>query len=164
MKNTIKKLSTLLILIVFVTSTQMVYAYPSDRECETKEGQENGKGERFQNLIEKLDLTPEQKETLLQQRTANGDKMKQIRDELKEARKNLHKELKTPETNEGMINSQVAKIKELQGQLIDLRVSSFLEMKKVLTSEQMEKMSQMHKQFKGRKHKKNGEKRQSEES
>ena len=62
---------------------------------------------------------------------------------MNERRKELRKELEKEDYNKKNIDAVVAHLRDLQGQMITLRVDHFLQMKGVLTPEQFKQMTEM---------------------
>ena len=91
-------------------------------------------------------------------READKAKLKELKEAMKENRHALRDELKTYDTDTSAINSTVAKMKTLQSEMIDLRVASFLQMKKILTPEQYEKLQEMKGQRKSKRSGRHGRK------
>lgn len=126
--------------LIFLLST--AYAEPifDDREF-------GGRGERrfnrervFDNIVQELNLTPEQQELIQKQREEHRNKKRLALQKLKTKRLELRQELEKQEIDKKKIDSLVAEIKPLLGKLLDLRVKSILAMKEILTPEQFKKL------------------------
>ncbi|MFC1644195.1 Spy/CpxP family protein refolding chaperone [Candidatus Omnitrophota bacterium] len=131
-------------------------------KCQAKgagfEGSEGKKGKDhekyFQEMIDKMDLSKEQREQFKTHREEQKAQMKELKDALKEKRKALHAELKNYDSDESTIKSTVAELKTIQGQMLDQKVNSFLGMKKILTPEQFQKMNELRDEKRKQKHEK----------
>ena len=98
--------------------------------------------EKREKILDELGLTDEQKEEMTRLRKANGKKKKETRAALKEKKKELRKELERYDSDTRKVSGLAADIKELQGALIDTRVSSIIDTKSILTKEQFEKFTE----------------------
>ncbi|NQT32736.1 MAG: Spy/CpxP family protein refolding chaperone [Candidatus Omnitrophica bacterium] len=144
---------------VLFTVLGMLFMLPV-AEARGYEGAPGEKGEaceragKINNLVEKLDLTPEQQELMKKHRQDTKTNVKELKEEMKANRKALHEEMKKYDADTSSINATVARIKELRGKLLDYKVAGFLQTKEILTQEQFEKMQQMRAERKERKGKK----------
>ncbi|MGB2600839.1 MAG: periplasmic heavy metal sensor [Candidatus Omnitrophota bacterium] len=141
MKKTMKRIMAILVAAVLVLTAPISYA--TGPVCGQEDAERNKKGEHFRASIEKLDITEDQKEKLLEQRQAHWEKMKGLRKAMNEQRKELRKELEKKEYSKKDIDATVAQMKYLQGDMITQRVDHFLQMKEVLTPEQFKQMTEM---------------------
>jgi len=105
-------------------------------------------GGRRGGNMSNLNLTTEQKKEIIDSRDERRDEVGAIRRALKEKRHELLDELKKDDMDSARIDSTVSEMKALQGKLIDNRVDSFLNMKKVLTKEQLEELFNSYKKEK----------------
>lgn len=103
--------------------------------------------EKREKFLDELGLTDEQKEGMTRLREANREKRQKTREALKEKKEELRKELERYDSDTRKMNGLVADIKELQGELIDTRVSSIMDTKSVLTKEQFEKFTEKTKHY-----------------
>jgi len=144
MKKLLKKLTIYTALAAMVASTSLAYAMPMEEEhAGEKSGKGGEKGEKFQAIMEKLDLTQEQKDQLKEHREARQEETKELKEELKANRKTLHEELKKYDSDRGVIAATLSKVNDLQGKLMQEKTESFLQMKEILTPEQFQKMSEL---------------------
>ena len=140
MKNMVKK--SFVYLVVAMLLVAVPAAYAQGPFAGGGKGQPHGM-RKMGNLAEELDLTTEQQERMKALRQENKGKRQQLQQELKESRKALKEELGKYRSDPAVIDGAVAQMKDLQAQLIDYRVDHFVEMKRILTPEQFEKMSKI---------------------
>ena len=139
-KTFIKTCSYTGVIVLMLVSATAVYAQ-APVAC-GEEGRSHGM-KRTGNLVEELDLTPEQQERMKVLRQENKEKRKLLQQELEKNREALKEELGKYRSDPAAIDTTVARIKDVQARLIDYRVDRFLQMKRILSREQFEKMSQM---------------------
>ena len=94
------------------------------------------------DISKTLNLTPEQKEQIQQQRSINKQKWAELRDKMRAKRLELKSELGKPDTDMNKINAIINEIKNLTGQQLELRVNSILATKQILTPEQFKKLQE----------------------
>jgi len=114
---------------------------------EEAEGRPN-KDKRNQ-VIQQLNLTPQQEAQINQLQRLNRQKAKELFLRLNEKRRELADELDKARTSPIKIRALIAELKDIQGRLIEQRVDDVLKMKEILTPEQYQKFSEtlknMHK-------------------
>ena len=129
---------------VFFLTVSSVYAQ--------MQGGDKPAGGRFkENIYKELNLTPEQQKKLEENRQAQREKTSQLRTAMKEKERQLQQTLKDPAVTRANVEPLVNKIKSLQAQLIDQRVSGIFAVKEILTPEQITKLNRlMEKRKEGR--------------
>ncbi len=117
-----------LVLFVFALIPLLGYAQPQDRPG------------RFGEL---LDLTPEQKAKLeefrksgAEERQAQFEKMRKLREEMRDA-------MEDPEANAGKIDGLIDEMSRLRADQMKRGLARKMEMKKIFTPEQQEKMAKL---------------------
>lgn len=130
-----------LIAALFLTS--LAYAQPVG---DVPEGLARHRKEAIGNLVQELNLTPEQQEQIKKQRSEQMHKAKALRDRLQAKRKQLREELEKQAVDKAKIYGLVAEIKSLMGQQLEDRVERVISMSEILTPEQFEKMKEKRKQ------------------
>jgi Spy/CpxP family protein refolding chaperone len=98
------------------------------------------------DIVQKLGLTPEQKEQLKEQRFQERYNRIDTRNKIRLKELELRYELEKTEVNRETVSNIVAELKQLQGITLEQRVDSILRMKKILTPEQFEKLQYCGKQ------------------
>ncbi|MFA6379209.1 MAG: periplasmic heavy metal sensor [Candidatus Omnitrophota bacterium] len=105
----------------------------------------NGRGpseEMIQKMDKELGITPEQSAQLKAHRTEHREKMKVIKESTKQKKDQLKAELEKPEVDQGVVKQIATELKNLQAQLIDMRIDGILFVKSILTPEQFEKFKE----------------------
>ena len=92
--------------------------------------------EKIQAIYSQLNLTDEQKRRLQENKGAHRDKKKAMFERMRSYREALNKELMKSSLDMKKINEIQAQFKTLQSQMIDDRLISILEVRKILTPDQ----------------------------
>jgi Spy/CpxP family protein refolding chaperone len=129
----------------------MAIAQPDDEDFPPGRGPG---GEEIENHVGQLGLSQEQQEKLDEYRSKHRRERRQLREKMNIKRSELKLELDKPETDKKKVAEIVAEMKKLEGEKIDQRVNSILELKELLTPEQFEKLP--HPEMKGRDGKEHG--------
>lgn|GEM_PF-2650505 len=153
-----KTLKALKIVVLVLVAAGFVFApfvYAFEKEnmdigkCPTKKGWRESymhKMGKKHHFIEKLGLSEEQQEQLLEQRRQHHAGAKELMEQLKEKTQALHQELDKLEPDQKTLKRTAAQIKKIKGDLLDLRIDSILATKKILTLQQYQKMQEMRKE------------------
>ena len=112
--------------------------------------------EHFKKMFEQLSLNDKQKEAMETNKAAHRGKMKQNFEKMKALKDEFNAELMKPKLNMSKINSLQKQFKAMQAQLADDRLSSILEVRKILTAEQFAKFISLANENEKRYHFKNG--------
>lgn len=99
--------------------------------------------QRRQQFTKELGLTDKQQQQMQALREETRGKMKELQEAVRENRNALHEELQKTDLDTGEINKITSNLKGLQGEKIDYMVDNVIQMKKILTPEQYEKLSQL---------------------
>jgi len=103
-------------------------------------------GQRIREIYAQLDLTDEQKQKLEANKEQHRSKMEEARQEMKANKEALRAELMKPQLDMPKINGIHDRIKVLQNQMEDEKLSSILVVRGILTPEQFLKfITLMHK-------------------
>ena len=165
-KQILKKIMVLAIAANLILSACPAFSLSAD-ECEGEgpRGRHHEKGEYKERMKEKrekfaeeLGLTDEQKEEMKELKETSREKKKELRQGLKEKRGELRNELNVYDSNTRKVRSLVSEVKDLQGELIDLRVQSIMDTKEILTEEQFGKFTAKMKKHKGQRGRKGNKK------
>jgi Spy/CpxP family protein refolding chaperone len=113
------------------------------------EGQKGGQGHKNE-LLQALNLTPEQQQKLEANRQAQHENMNKLFTSLKEGQNKLRQALKDPAVTNASVAPLVNEIKSLQGQIVDSRVNAIFAVKAILTPEQFAKFQQMTDNWQGK--------------
>lgn len=146
MKSKMRKIITVLLVALLMAPLASSFAgecgYPAQFE-EDHEARRAKFAEKMDKLSEELNLTPEQRQQMKEHHQASREEMRSLREKMKENRKALAEELKKENPDRRNINRIASQMKEVQGEIIDQRIDNFLEMKKILTPEQYQKLSEI---------------------
>ncbi len=132
-------------------------------------GQHEHMGKKMQEIYVQLKLTDDQKKQLEANKQKQREQMKSVFEQMKTQREALHQELMKTDLDMNKINSIQTQIKTLQSQMIDNRLNSILEVRKILTPEQFKKFissmeQRKHKWADKRGHKPSKDKNKNEEA
>ena len=144
MKPLNKQMVILVAIALGLVFSGAAYAKMSEEEA----GQPN-KDKRDQ-IIQQLNLTPQQEAQIKQLQRFNRQKAKELLLRLKEKRKELADELDKARSNTIIIRALIAQLKDIQGRLIEQRVNDVLKMKEILTPEQYQKFNETLKNMRKR--------------
>lgn len=128
--------------VMMLFTAVSVWAQPSDDNPGRMQRHEN----KMEKIIQELNLTPQQQEQIKQLRAQREGQAKSLRDGLRSARQSLKAELDRQNIDEAKVKTIAQELKQLEGQMIDMRISRVLEMKKVLTPEQYQILQEKIKQ------------------
>ena len=129
---------------------------------EWKEGRFAHKGKEWrekkvEEMYAQLNLTEDQKKSLEENKKKNRGSKKEIFEKLRSNREALNSELMKPELDMNKVNEIQSQLKNLQSQMADERLSSILEVRKILTPEQFKKFNSLMGQHKDRRFSKDKE-------
>ena len=96
--------------------------------------------QRMGDLGKDMGLTSEQQEKIKALRSKQREKTKGIREKLQTKMKDLKEELERSEINKRSAYKTVAEISVLRKDLLEERVNSVIQMRKILTPEQFQKL------------------------
>jgi len=98
--------------------------------------------EMRQNLKKELQLTDDQEKKMQEHRRTHQEKMKALREQMQAQRDELKKELDKPQSDTAALTRISNETKTIAGKLIDERLAGILEVKKILTPEQFQKLGE----------------------
>lgn len=109
----------------------------------------NKQGDRGRrpNLLAELGLSPEQRQQI---RRLNADKKLIVRDaqqRLREANRNLDRAIYADNVNEAEVQARLKDVQTAQAELIKIRFTNELAVRKILTGEQIAKFRALRQQF-----------------
>lgn len=130
-----KKMPMVIIMICTLGVVPVGGAYGSERgkECQPSDARME---RRMETMDKALGLSPEQKEKLKTNRTAQETKIKALREAGKEKKQALAEALKNPATTRADITPIVSDLKAIQNQITDNRIDGIFAVKEILTPEQ----------------------------
>lgn len=153
----LKNLMAIGFVILSLVFASNIYAADKtdDKGKEGTASQEKHKGmeEKRQKVWDQLNLTADQKKQLEENKAKNRESMKATFETMKSCKESLRAELMKKDLDMNKINSIQSQIKSLQGQMVDSRLSSILDIRKILTYEQFGKFIEItgkHKSWHGK--------------
>ncbi len=157
MKNLIKGVFLITIWLVIITP---VYPYPPDDDFNPPEGKGFFMGKIVMDVLDRLDLSQEQREKIKAIHEERREKTKWLRKEMRENMKALKDELDFYKSDERRIKEIMEKIKGVGAELFETHVNTFIRMKEILTPGQFEtfkkemekKKEEMRRHWKKHKH------------
>jgi Spy/CpxP family protein refolding chaperone len=117
-----------LVLFVFALIPLLGYAQPQDR---------SGRFGEF------LNLTPEQKAKLEEFRKSGAEERQAHFEKMRKFREDMRAAMEDPEANEGKINGLIDEMAKLRAEQMKRGLARKMEMKKIFTPEQQEKLSKL---------------------
>lgn len=149
MKINDKKMVMLAAIVLGLGFVCLSYAQPPDEE------QGRPYEAKAEEVMEKLNLSPEQEAKIKDFQVINREKAKELHRDLKEKRKELGVELEKPKFDMAKIKALTQDLTEIEGALIEHRVNGAIKMRELLTSEQYQTftdtMKKVHKDDFGKK-------------
>ncbi len=138
-----KKYLLVFLFVLGILAANSVYA--EDVNDNMKAGHDNkGKwhgrmDQKINDMYKELNLSEEQKKALEANKTQNKDKMSAIFENIKVCKEEFRKEIIKSELDMAKIDSIQSRLKSAQAELVDARLSSILEVRKILNQEQFSK-------------------------
>ena len=142
MKNKNKRLIKMVSIISLFSLLCLVYAQNSSAQ----EAHYRPTVKDKANIFDGLNLTPEQQEKIKAHKEENVVKTNSLRDQMKNKREELRVEMKNPNMDLAKVQSLTNDVKNLIGQLIDLKVDGVVFLKQTLTPEQFVKFQEILKE------------------
>jgi Spy/CpxP family protein refolding chaperone len=143
-------LMCLLAVIGLSLAASCVYAGSQDRQPRQPEKSElcsEKKDDRLSEILQRLNLSTEQDKQLQACRKKHVIQAKEIDKRLRAKRKELKQELQNQELHRDKINQLHSELKVLLGQREDHRLEGILEVRKILTSEQLARFLELIERF-----------------
>ena len=101
-------------------------------------------------MMQKLNLTADQKTKIQAIQTKYKPQMEQKRQAVLQAMKDMHKLMSDPSATDDQLRTQHKKVQDLHQEIGTLAFESMLEVRKVLTPEQVKQLGQMRPNQKGK--------------
>ncbi len=135
-----QKLMIILFCVCSLSALPAVYAddaqNSSDDRLSSPDKRREWMDKKIQEIYGQLNLNEDQKKQLDVNKAQHRDKMKGVFDRMRSARNQLNQELMKSDLDMTKVNEIQTQIKSLQAEMSDDRLSSILEVKKILTPEQ----------------------------
>ncbi|TRZ81357.1 periplasmic heavy metal sensor [bacterium] len=120
----------------FFLAVMPVYAEKDSDSCQPRKNWGSQKQEKFDNMIEKLNLSQEQVAQLKSHKQSRRQSHEKLHSVLKKQKEQLKVELEKPESDNARIKEIASSIKQTQSEMVDERIKGILEIKAILTQEQ----------------------------
>lgn len=120
----------------FFLAVMPVYAEKDSDYRNPRQNWGSQKQEKFDNMIEKLNLSEEQVAQLKSHKQTKMESRKKLHSALKKQKQELKDELDKPESDNTRIKQIADSIKQIQSEMVDERIKGILEIKAMLSPEQ----------------------------
>ena len=123
-----------------VLSSGALYASSSNDKCSTPE--KTSKGHEWtgkKDIFKDLNLTDQQKKMLEENKAKHKEDMKAALDAIKQTRAAMRQELQKEKLDMAKVGQINDELKKLEAQMIDRRLESVLEVRKILSPQQFQK-------------------------
>jgi Spy/CpxP family protein refolding chaperone len=121
-----------------------------------KEGEARKSGSKYQEFLKELNLSEEQIKQIETNKQKQKELSKTLRDQIRSQREVMRQELMKAELDMGKIDVIQTQLKTLYAQQMDNRLSSILEIRKILTPEQFNQFLLKMKQLREERFEKRG--------
>jgi len=108
-----------------------------------KKGMHDGMHGAMESMFDKLNLTAEQREKIKTLRQQGQERTKAQREQLVTKRKELHELVRSAGSTREQAIAKQREVNALQDQLSEVRLSTWFEMRAVLTPEQVKQLSEL---------------------
>ena len=112
-------------------------------------GNNGNKEARFEAIANQLNLSDDQREKIKTLRQAQKQQMEALMQQMQAKRQQMKSELNNPSTTRESIAPIATEIKNIQSQLVDLRINNIFTIKEMLNEDQFSKLQQFHQQKTG---------------
>jgi len=144
--------TTVLGIVLAVVFAFNAYGRPGGQDNSGFRGEK--KRTEVENFIKELRLTPEQQDKIKAEREKSRQEQRALRKDISSKREELAKEIERTDLDKAKIDSLVADLKQLAGDVIEQRVESIFFMREYLTPEQFKKFQEKVKEHKNRREEK----------
>lgn len=120
----------------FFLAVMPVYAEKDSDYRNPRQNWGSQKQEKFDNMIEKLNLSEEQVAQLKSHKQVKMKSREKLYSAIKKQKQELKDELEKPESDNARIKEIASSIKQTQSEMVDERIKGILEIKAILTPEQ----------------------------
>lgn len=138
-----KLFSLVLVLSLVLGGSALVFAYSGPQRGYRGEGRNNQVPQDRMTWEERLDLSDEQAEKIEELRDDHFDKQDELRDDLFDKREELRDMYFDSEAKQDELLSLQEEVNQLQAKLADTRMEHRLEMRSILSDEQLEECADL---------------------
>ena len=135
-KKSLVGLGAAVFFVSFLCLAMPVKAESGDEYCRPRQKWGAEKQQKFDKLIQKLDLSEEQVARLKEHKQAKMESREKLYAQLGEHKQALKDELEKPASDNARIKQIADSIKQVQSEMVDERIKGILEIKAILTPEQ----------------------------
>ncbi len=143
----------MMLAVCFLNATVLMAQSPGSQAPQKGQGLGFGRGGGPQQFFEELNLTQEQKDKLKNLRAGRTGKREEMRG-LREAKEHFEARIKDYSVSESDLRNEAKQLSALHTEMQQKRLEHLLELRKILTSEQlgkfMERIHQKRAEFRGR--------------
>ena len=147
MKLQAKSCLCAMIVVTLLLTPLYAYARGPKRDFLGDKAWEEGKRNQRQNIYQQLDLSPEQAGQLKTLRNTYREQRQQYRDNIQAKKEELRKELQKQDLDMGKIDQLHSELKTMLNQREDNRLKEILEVREILTSEQLGRFLEWREKF-----------------
>ena len=131
------------ILVLFLSSTAMAQLSCGERGKRGEWGDKRAARQEKPDVVFKgLNLSPEQKQKIMDQRKQEKEQSKALKQKMADVRSQLKQELNQPVPDKAKAYSLIAEMKELIGKRMEQRVERIFALREILTPEQLKLLNQ----------------------
>ncbi|MFH1800104.1 MAG: hypothetical protein ABH891_04560 [Candidatus Omnitrophota bacterium] len=143
MKNKLAKIVAVFTVVGLMSAGPVAYAVSGEDDSKSHKSSHRGEGKEF---MKELNLTPEQREKLLEQRNdpAKQGSYKAIHEQLKTKTQALYAAIAKPGATRADVSELIDEVNVLTGQMFSQKIDGIFAMKEILTPEQFAKMQEKH--------------------
>jgi Spy/CpxP family protein refolding chaperone len=152
MRKVSKNIAEAVMIILVFTSAALAQLPDSDQVAREKDREA-----RFNEIVKELNLTPEQKQAMTQQRSEERSRSGELRQKIRSLRDQITKELDKEVSDKAALDLLVGQLKELTAQRIEHQIGEIIALKQILTPDQFKKLNEMREKDK-KSHKQGGRK------
>jgi Spy/CpxP family protein refolding chaperone len=131
MKRKLRQFCYSMALVLFFTSVASAQPF-----CQRFKRTDKARTAVFDNTIQELNLSPEQKQQITEQKNKEKEEALALKEKLSATRAALSKELEKENIDRAKINALISEMKELIGKRIENKIKGVLSLKEILTPEQ----------------------------
>jgi Spy/CpxP family protein refolding chaperone len=147
----VKDMKKINIFILLFAALAVFFAYSSvsaqDEMPTDAPKSESRRSQRRPNLLQELGLTPEQTKQIRQLNVERKPLQQQAQQRVREAMRNLDQAIYADTVNEAEIQNLLKELQTAQAEMARLRATSELEVRKILTPEQLVKFRDLRRRF-----------------
>ncbi|MEI7999073.1 MAG: Spy/CpxP family protein refolding chaperone, partial [Candidatus Omnitrophota bacterium] len=154
-ENCMKNIKQIVLKVFLISCFTLSFVYAEqvtvDKPVLPKTGQEHMQ-KRIQKIFAQLNLSDTQKTQIEANKQKQKEQMKFIFEQMKTKKEEMRQELMKPNLDINRINGIQSQLKVVHSQMMDQRLNSILEVRKILTPEQFNKFISIMEEHKSKGH------------